>query len=83
MTRDAGYLRGFVRLLEHLSSGGDLGHLLVGKLRLEDEPLVDDLTRRHVLSSPPLTPRFLTNPLGRRLLTGLRSGVDILELSAR
>lgn len=80
MTRDASYLRGFLRLLDHLADGGKVDHLLVGKVRLEDEPLVDDLLERKVLGKPPLTPRFMESSRGQERLTGLRNGIDILEI---
>ena len=69
MTKDALYLRGLVRLFDHLARGGSLSSLLVGKITLDDEPLVGELLERDVLREPPLRPRFLDDderpsPLG-------------------
>src|SRR5690606_5943113 len=48
MTKDAIYLRGVVRLAEHLAAGGDLERLFVGKVALAEEPLVTELRERQV-----------------------------------
>lgn len=80
MTRDAGYLRGFSRLLDHIAAGGNVDHLLVGKVRLEDEPIIKDLLAREVLGPPPLVPRFMQTERGQSLLGGLRRGIDILKI---
>ncbi len=39
-TKDIIYLRGFFSVLEHLAGGGELDLLWLGKLSLEDLPLV-------------------------------------------
>jgi uncharacterized protein (TIGR02421 family) len=80
MTKDAVYLRGLVRLCAHLAAGGDLDGLLVGKVSLEDLPLVGELLDRQVLSPPVLRPRFLDTELGRRRLAEIRAGVDVRHL---
>lgn len=80
MTKDAIYLRGLVRLCEHLGAGGTLDGLLVGKVTLEDEPLITDLIDRQVLSRPPLRPRFLDTDVGRRLLDEIRGGATVRDI---
>lgn len=62
LTKDAIYLRGLVDLLGHLSEGGELEMLLVGKLSLADLPLVGDLLDREVLGGPRLRPLYLDDP---------------------
>ena len=80
MTKDAVYLRGLVRLCEHLSAGGTLDGLLVGKVTLEDEPLITELLERKVLSPPPLRPRFLDTDIARRLLGEIRAGATVRDI---
>lgn len=82
MTKDAIYLRGLVRLLDHLKSGTDLGLLFYGKISFESISLVSDLVERGVLSKPPLTPRFLTFTGAADRLKKIQAGVDVLGLGA-
>ncbi len=82
MTKDAIYLRGLVRLLDHLKSGTDLGLLFYGKISFESISLVSDLVDRGVLSRPPLTPRFLTFSGAADRLKKIQTGLDVLELGA-
>ena len=80
MTKDAVYLRGLVRLCDHLASGGTLDGLLVGKVTLEDEPLISELLERNVLVPPPLRPRFLDTETARRLLDQIRAGANVRQI---
>lgn len=80
MTKDAVYLRGLVRLCNHLASGGTLDGLLVGKVTLEDEPLISELLERGVLTPPPLRPRFLDTETARRLLDEIRAGANVRQI---
>jgi uncharacterized protein (TIGR02421 family) len=61
-TKDAIYLRGFLDVLDHLAGGGTLDLLWLGKLSLEDLPLVGDLADRGLLRTPRLLPRYLADP---------------------
>lgn len=81
LTKDAIYLRGLVQLLEHLRTGGDLRPLLVGKLALEQVPLVEELIRREVLRGPALTPRWLEAPAARDRLARAASGLRVNQLT--
>lgn len=80
MTKDAVYLRGLVRLCEHLAGGGTLDGLLIGKVTLEDEPLITELFDRKVLSAPPLRPRFLDTDLCRRAMSDIRGGATVRQI---
>ena len=80
MTKDAVYLRGLIRLWEHLASGASLDLQFVGKVTLEDEPLIADLLERGVLQPPALRPRFLDTDLCRDRLAEIRAGTTVLEL---
>lgn len=74
MTKDAIYLRGLMRLLDHLASGGEFENLFVGKISFETIPLVRDLSEREVLAPPPLRPRFLEMDGAHERLDELRNG---------
>ena len=80
--KDAIYLRGLVRLLDHLAGGGELEALYLGKLAQARLPLIEELRWRDILKPPLLLPRFLGQPQAgarrRRLAAGIRV-LDLLE----
>ena len=80
MTKDALYLAGLTRLLDHLRADGRLDSLLVGKISLAYEPLVAELLDRDVLGVPALMPRFLESEEALDRLDRIRSGERVLEL---
>jgi hypothetical protein len=80
LTKDAIYLRGFLKLMEHLKDGGDLELLYVGKLAFEHIPIIQELRWREVLHSIPLRPRFLDNADIHDKLNLLRNSTSILDL---
>lgn len=81
LTKDAIYLRGLVRLCRHLAAGGNIEGMFIGKVGLEDEPLVAELRQREVLTPPPLRPRFLDFPSARRRLDEIRAGAAIHHMT--
>lgn len=81
LTKDAAYLRGLVRVLKYIHDGGSIETLLVGKLGVDDVPVIDELLRRKILHQPPLRPRYLDNPavLARLQIIGQQvSPLDLL-----
>jgi len=78
--KDAVYVRGLVGLLKHLSVGGALEPLFVGKIALEHLPVMNELEWRQVLVPPPLTPRYLGRPDASARLERLRAGVSLIDL---
>jgi hypothetical protein len=80
MSKDALYLAGLTRLLDHLRADGRLDSLLVGKVSLAYEPLVAELLDRDVLGAPALMPRFLESEAALDRLDRIRSGERVLEL---
>ncbi len=74
LTKDAIYLRGLLQLLDHLAAGGALEPLLVGKIALEHAPMIEELTRRQILRSPLLRPRWLEGADAADRLARLRAG---------
>ena len=86
LTKDAGYLRGLVRLIKYLQEGGKLEPLFVGKISAEHIPVVQELLRRRVLRKPPLRPKYLDDPaaLSRlRKITEQGTIIDLIEKRRR
>ncbi len=81
--KDAIYLRGITRLLEHLAEGSNLDALFVGKLALDHIPLIQDLLDRGVLNEPWIRPRWLDVPGARERLDRLREGASVTDLYER
>lgn len=80
LVKDAVYLRGLLRLLEHLGSGGKAEPLYAGKVSLERLDEIAELQARGVLRPPLVAPRFLDLPAARLRLRDLRAGLNVLDL---
>ena len=83
LTKDAIYLRRLLDLLGHLTRGGTLDLLWLGKLALEDLPLVGDLADRGLLHEPRLLPRYLADPATSARLERAAGLADPAELIVR
>ena len=81
LAKDAIYLRGLRDLIAYLHAGRDLEPLYVGKISLEQVPLVQELRRRGVVQPPALLPRFWDKGAHRERLARCRelSLVELLE----
>src|SRR5690606_40473541 len=62
LTKDAVYLKGLLNVIEYVKQGKDIGRLLVGKIRQDYLPIIDELMHRKLLKSSPLRPKFLKKP---------------------
>lgn len=85
LTKDAVYLRGLLELVDHLSAGGDLDCLLLGKMPLTAAPLVGDLHHRGFLRDPLLRPRYLDDARAQSRLARLsevRSPIELVGAAA-
>jgi uncharacterized protein (TIGR02421 family) len=80
LTKDVVYLRGLVRLLDHLQAGGELESLYLGKVGFAQLPMLPELRWRQVLRPPALLPRFLARETGAARLARARAGCHPLEL---
>ncbi len=78
--KDCVYLRGLVRLLEHLATGEPIEPLFVGKVAMEHLPILAELESRGILQPRKLTPRFLQREECQQRLAALRRGKRIHEL---
>lgn len=81
LTKDAIYLRGLARVIDHVAAGGELEPLLVGKLDLADLELIGRLRERGAVQDPPLRAHWLDHPAAPALLEALR-GVRALPALA-
>lgn len=80
LTKDAVYLKGLIELLRYLSSGGALEPLLIGKIRQDYLPFIDELIKRQILKPAPLLPRYLNREESRRKLKKLKAGANVFNL---
>ncbi len=79
-TKDAIYLKGLSQLLKYLAGGGDLETLYLGKISLNDIPLVEELKWRKILKDGPLKPHFLKTKGAIRRLKKVQQGLTVIDL---
>lgn len=79
LTKDAVYLKGFLNLLEYLKKGNELQPLLIGKIREDYLPIVEELLHRRLLKPVPILPRFLEDNYRERI-EELRKGVTLFNI---
>lgn len=61
LTKDAVYLKGLLNIIKYIKEGNDLSDLLIGKIRQDYLPFVQELIYRGVLNKSPIKPRYLEN----------------------
>jgi uncharacterized protein (TIGR02421 family) len=83
LTKDAVYLRGLHELVQHLSTGGSLDPLWIGKMPLDAVPLVQDLRGRGVLTDPLLRPRYLDDSAASARLSRMHEVDSLVSLIER
>lgn len=81
--KDAVYLRGLLKVIDYLKSGGRLETLFVGKMAAEHAPIVEELLRRQVLVPPPLRPSYLDLPDTHYRIEQVRQGLNLEDLTDR
>jgi uncharacterized protein (TIGR02421 family) len=59
LTKDAVYLKGLLNLIDYIKKGKSLEALLIGKIRQDYLPIVQELVHRNILVKPPILPRYL------------------------
>lgn len=62
LTKDGVYLKGLLNMVDYTKKGKDISKLLVGKIRQDYLPVIEELTHRQLLRPVPLRPRFLDPP---------------------
>jgi len=81
--KDAVYLRGLLKVIDFLKSGGRLETLFVGKMAAEHAPIVEELLRRQVLVPAPLRPSYLDLPDTHYRIEQVRQGLNLEDLTDR
>lgn len=79
LTKDAVYLKGFLNIIDYIKRGKDLKHLLIGKIREDYLPVVQELIHRNILFEAPVTPRFLTGAFTEKL-EGIKKAGNIFKM---
>ena len=67
LTKDAVYLKGLLGLIDYIKEGKDLKQLLIGKIKVEYLPVVQELIYRKILKEAPITPRYLSDKYLKKL----------------
>lgn len=79
-TKDAVYLKGLVELLKYLAGNKPLEPLLIGKIRQDYLPFMDELINRKILRPAPLRPRYFSSIESQEKLKRLKKGASIFDL---
>lgn len=79
LTKDAVYLKGLLNVIEYIKQGRDIAKLLVGKIRQDYLPVIEELMHRGLLNPSPLRPRFLEKPFIDRL-DHIKNGGSIFKM---
>jgi len=80
LTKDVIYLRGISRVLEFVSERKTIEPLLVGKLALDNVPLVEELIEREVLKPPLIRPRWSEGARASKRLARAYEGMNVRDL---
>ncbi len=83
LTKDAVYLRGFVKLLKYIREGGVMESLFIGKISADNIPIINELLWRKVLHPIPLLPSYMGLKQTTAKLKKLKNGITLLELIKR
>jgi uncharacterized protein (TIGR02421 family) len=79
-TKDAIYLRGFLSVIFYLKKGNPLEPLLIGKIRKNYLPVVNELISREILKPVSIKPRYLTDADSLRRLSLIEKTEKVTEL---
>lgn len=79
-TKDIIYLRGLIKLMEYIKSGGQLAPLFVGKISQKHVPLMEELNYRNILRPMPLLPGYLKDPGAMHRLSLVKEGLSVDQL---
>jgi len=79
-TKDAIYLRGFLSVIRYLKKGNPLEPLLIGKIRQNYLPVVNELISREILKPVSIIPRYLTDADSLKRLSLIEKTEKVTEL---
>jgi uncharacterized protein (TIGR02421 family) len=80
LTKDIIYLRGISRVLEFASERKTIEPLLVGKLSLDNVPLVEELIERRILQPARIRPRWIEGYEAENRLARVYEGMRVRDL---
>ncbi len=78
-TKDAVYLKGLLSLLNYIRDGNDIEPLLIGKIRQDYLPIVEELVHRKVLRPIPIKPRFLEDDYSKEIRR-VKKGITVFNM---
>ncbi len=79
LTKDAVYLKGLLNIIEYIKKGKKLDALLIGKIRQDYLPVVQELIHRQILVKPTLRPRYLEKAYIDKL-ENIHSGGNVFNM---
>jgi uncharacterized protein (TIGR02421 family) len=79
LTKDAVYLKGLLNIINYIKNGKSLEPLLIGKIRQDYIPVVQELIHRQILTKIPIKPRFLDETYLPRI-ENIRSGGNVFNM---
>lgn len=79
LTKDAVYLKGLVDLLEHLRKGNEIEPLLIGKIRQDYLPIMEEFIHRKILKPIPIKPRYLSSKYQNKI-NELKKGISVFTM---
>src|SRR5690606_31138504 len=79
LTKDAVYLKGLLNVIEYIKQGKDISRLLVGKIRQDYLPIIEELMHRRLLKPLPLRPKYLESPYLSKIDT-IRQGGSVFKM---
>lgn len=79
LTKDAVYLKGLLNLLEYIREGKNIMPLLIGKIRQDYLPILEELVHRKLLKPIPIKPRYLEDQYSDQLKK-LEKGISVFNM---
>ncbi len=79
-TKDLIYLRGFIRMWQHLQQESSLETLLMGKIAVKHIDIVQALRERGILHSPTIKPRYWFDEIAQSRLKEFRNTKGIEDI---
>ncbi len=80
LTKDAIYLRGLLHLIRYLKEDNPLEPLLIGKIKQEYLPVINELISRQVLKPLRIKPRYLSDAESVKKLKEIKFNTKITDL---
>lgn len=79
LTKDAVYLKGLLNIIEYIKKGKSLHPLLIGKIRQDYIPVIQELIHRQILTKAPIKPRYLDEKYLSKF-ENIRSGGNVFNM---